>query len=136
MRRLVFLAALAIGVGAAPAAFAQAVAIDPSTVEFVASPDHATIGLDGQPVLTRYELREYLEGATLPFKVQDLGKPAPDANNKIIITNRSWFVGAAFNVRCVARVAAIGPHGEGVSGASGPFGNAGPAAAGGTPVIR
>lgn len=125
-----------LAIGAAPVA-AQAVAINPSTVEFTPSADHLAIDLNGQPVVARYELRLYLETAPQPYTTKDLGKPSLNADGKIFITDRSMFLaGAVYNVKCVAKVAAIGPQGEGVSLPSNPFGNAAPPTPVGTVVVR
>jgi len=124
--------ALAILFGLASAVGAQTY----TTVQFTASLDHNVV-FNGVPVLTRYDLRIYLQGATAPIANYDLGKPTPDANNQIIAVNPSWFVGLAMNVLHVARVAAIGPAGEGVSDPSLPFGSAAiPRAPVGPPVVR
>ena len=113
------------------------VATNPTTVEFTASTDHNALGLDGvTPIVTRYDLRIFLEGATLPFSTADLGKPTPGPANLISVTNPSWFISLGMNVRHFARVAAVGPTGEGVSEASNPFGRVGPPVAGGRPVVR
>lgn len=109
-----------------PAAVAQTVVLNPTTVEFDPSPDHALNGLDGAPLVTRYQLEMFLEGAVLPFSVQDLGKPSPGPDGKIRIVNASWFVALAMNVRYVAKVLTIGPTGVGVSDPSNPFGRTGP----------
>lgn len=127
-RTFLFLALLAL----APAlAQAQNLVLAPTTVEFMASADHALNGLDGNPLVTRYEMRHFLEGASEPVQVIDLGKPTPDGENKIAVVNAAWFSAAAIvpNVRYVAKVAAIGPGGEGVSEPSNPFGRTGPPAA-------
>lgn len=110
-----------------PAA-AQGVAVNPTTVVFDPSPDHNLTGLDGQPKVTSYMLRFYLEGASSPVQEQTLGKPTPGGDGKITITNRSLFTGTplALDTRYVAKVAAIGPTGEGLSDPSNPFGNAEP----------
>ncbi len=121
---LALVLALGIGVwmGTCAPAMAQT-AINPTTVQFTASADHNTM-LGDAPILTRYELRIFLSGATQPFTTQDLGKPVPDGSNTITVVNQSWFAVLAMNTTYTAKVAAIGPAGEGVSDASNPFGNA------------
>jgi hypothetical protein len=111
--------------------------VNPKTVEFTPSADHDAISvLTGQPVVSRYELRMYLEAnPATPISTTDLGKPTP-AGGVISVTNPVWFAGLTPNTRYVARVAAIGPTGEGVSDASGPFGNAPAPKAGGVPVMK
>jgi len=131
---IVFYAVL-LGLGLAASANAQ-VATNPTTVEFTPSVDHNRLGLDGvTPIVTRYDLRIFLEGATAPFQTHDLGKPTP-VNSLISVTNPSWFISLAMNVRHVARVAAVGPTGEGVSAPSNPFGVVGAPIAGGVPVVK
>lgn len=136
MRRVfLFLALLAL----VPVVAQAQVVLAPTTVEFTASADHNTLGLDGiTPVLTRYEMRHFLEGASEPVQVIDLGKPTPNGENKIIATNAAWFAAAAIvpNVRYVAKVAAIGPGGEGVSDPSNFFGRLGPPMAPTAPALR
>jgi hypothetical protein len=117
---------------AAPAvAQAQTVVANPGAVEFNPSADHAALGLDGVPLVDHYALKMFLEGATDPVQTIDLGKPAPDQQTgKITCRNAAWFAAAAIvpNVRYVAKVAAVGPTGEGVSDSSNPFGRTGPPA--------
>jgi hypothetical protein len=116
----------------AATAGAQTVAVNPNTVVFDPSADHnAVSALTGLPLVSRYALRFYLPGATQPVQDQDLGKPTPGTDGKITITNRALFTGTpiALDTKYVAKVAAVGPAGEGVSAASDPFGNAGPPAA-------
>jgi hypothetical protein len=131
------LLAVAVLTLAAPVA-AQAPIPNPSVLEFTASADHNAVILGGtDPLVTRYDLELYLEGAALPFQTYSVGKPTPDAQNKIIVTNRAWFIGSANNVRCIARVVAVGPTGVGRSEPSNPFGNVGPPAViPAPPVVR
>jgi hypothetical protein len=103
-------------------ASAQTVVINPTTVLFIASADHnATVTVAGQtvPVLTRYELRIFLEGAAAPVTTVDLGKPTPNAQNEVRMTPGE-LVGLPLGAY-TARVAAIGPAGESVSDPSNPF---------------
>ena len=65
-------------------------------------------------MVERYDLEFYLIGATQPFQVTDLGKPAPEADGKIRedFTTRlsSWpLPGVLYE----ARVAAVGSTGAG-----------------------
>ena len=140
MRRVVIAAAvvLVLGLGLCGVASAQTgVVINPTTVEFDPSADHARMGLDGQPLVARYELRIFAQGAAQPITVYDLGKPEPGGNGKITIVNRNYFLTALLmNVPYTGRVSAIGPTGEGVSDPSNPFGNQGPPAAAGSVVVR
>jgi hypothetical protein len=125
----------ALVLGVAHPVAAQTVS-NPTTVEFIASLDHNT-EFGGVPILTRYDLRIYLQGATSPFVTYDVGKPTPDANNKIVVVNAAWFVGLAYNSLYYARVASVGPAGEAASDPSNPFGNAAiPRAPAVPPVVR
>jgi hypothetical protein len=76
-----------------------------------------------------------LETGTVPVKIVNLGKLTPVAN-LIAITNATFFAGFALDVKHVAKVAALGSSGEGVSTNSNPFGNAAPAAAPGAATIK
>lgn len=133
MRCLVLAACL---LAVVPPAGAQTVVLNPQTVEFDPSADHNAFVLGTTtPMVTKYEMRIFLGAATQPVTTQDLGKPAP-VNGKISITNRTWFLGLANNAAYTAKVAAVGPSGEGVSAASDPFGNLGPPGAPGKPVTK
>lgn len=106
----------------ASVASAQTVVINPTGVAFVASANHHdTLVIDNQPipVLTRYELRIYLDGATSPTTRVDLGKPVPDATGEILVrpTELIGLPLGAFR----ATVAAIGPGGEAESTPTAPF---------------
>src|SRR5574343_1089514 len=93
---------------AVPAAMAQPVP-NPTTAEFVKSADHDAMFGD-VPLVTRYELRHYVLGATTPISVYDLGKPTPDANGVIVAT----FPPLAPSATTIyfARVMVIGPEGQ------------------------
>ncbi len=123
------MARVAVGVMAAgmvlaasSGALGQTPVLNPTTVEFDPSPDHSTLGSDGQPVVQRYELRMYLLGRSDPTVTSDLGKPAAGADGKIRVD---------FSTRTTpwpppdgdyeARVAAVGPSGVGQSDSSNPF---------------
>lgn len=134
MKALVLSLTVLVALGAAAPAPAQTV-YNPTIVEFVPSADHDATLPDGTPLVTRYELRVFLEGATEPFGSQDLGKPTP-VNGKITAVNRQWFVGAAMGSAGFAKVAAIGPAGEGVSEPSNPFLNVPVCAAPSSVLIR
>lgn len=109
-----FLLLLAVCVLVPVSASAQVV-LNPTKVQFMASTDHnVTIG--GVSVVERYELRHYIVGATSPVQTQDLGKPTPDGANKITVPFTALPLSST--TQYVAKVAAIGPTGEGVSGFS------------------
>lgn len=123
---------------AAPAS-AQTPVFNPRFVSFTPSADHnatVTVGTVSTPVLTRYELRIFADAtATSPITTSDLGKPAPAPTGLIEIDKRDVFV-AIPTGSYVARVAAIGPGGEGVSAPTDPFGRLSPAAAVPKPALR
>lgn len=118
-----------------PALAGAQTTLNPTTVEFVPSADHDRLGLDGQPMVTRYELRIFAQGATVPRVTQDIGKPTPVAG-KIAVTNPGYFLTLITNTLYTAKVVAIGPSGEAVSEDSNPFGNQGPPAAATSVVVR
>jgi hypothetical protein len=136
MRFRTAMCAVALLVLAAAPTWAQSgVVVNPKTVQFPPSADHDRLGLDGTPMVTRYELRMYLATDTATvISATDLGKPTPTAGT-ISVTNPLWFSALTPNTKYIARVAAIGPTGEGVSDASGPFGMQGPPGKAGTPVL-
>ena len=78
---------------------------------FTASADHATL-------VTSYELRIYASGANpntaTPIATSNLGKPTPDANNDITVSQPSFFSALAPG-NYVAAVAAIGSGGTSLS---------------------
>jgi regulation of enolase protein 1 (concanavalin A-like superfamily) len=84
----------------------------PTGVIFTASPDHATL-------VTNYELRIYAAGANpstaTPIAKSNLGKPTPDANNDITVTNLSTFFSTLTVGNYVGAVAAVGSGGSSVS---------------------
>jgi lysozyme family protein len=83
----------------------------PTGVAFTASPDHATL-------VTSYELRIYASGAdpntATPVATSNLGKPTPDANNDITVSQPAFFSALAPGTY-VAAVAAIGSGGSSLS---------------------
>jgi|PlaIllAssembly_1097288.scaffolds.fasta_scaffold185241_2 opacity protein-like surface antigen len=119
MKKLLFALALLL---CAAAAHAQTV-VNPRTVEFTVSPDHAVVLGDGQPAVTKYDIRFYATGASAPFSEATLGKPTPDGTGKVALplANIPQFVAIPVGTAYVARVVAVGPLGEGVSEPSNPF---------------
>jgi len=106
--------------------------LNPTKVIFIPSADHnATV--DGVPLVARYELRHFLVGATSPVSVQDLGKPTPDAGNQCTVLFTALPISSTN--KYFAKVAAIGPTGEGVSEASNNYFFVGPPAPGGKPGV-
>lgn len=123
-----------LAVGGSVTAQAQVV-VNPTTIEWDPSPDHAGLGLDGQPLVASYRVDIYLESnQAAPALTFDAGKPAP-VSGKITIINPAWFAVPIANVRYVAKVAAVGPTGIGQSVPSNPFGMTGPPAPPGAPTV-
>ncbi len=102
-------------------AHAQTV-LNPRTVEFDPSADHAALTADGQPVVQRYELQVFLAGASQPMTTANLAKPNPQADGKIRLDFSALLAGWPLtNGTYVARVAAVGPAGNGLSDPSNTF---------------
>jgi hypothetical protein len=115
-------------------AYAQTV-LNPNTAEFDPSVDHNALFSDGTPVVQSYQLELYLIGATSPFQVASLGKPAPQADGKIrvalsTVLNPMPQAGVSY----FADVAAVGPGGTSKSTASNTFSWAVPCTYGVTPM--
>lgn len=98
---------------------------NPTRLEFIASPDHAATYPDGSAVVERYDFEIYLQGASSPMTVVNLGKPTPDSQNRVTATPTE-LVGLPVNQTFEARVSAVGPGGVGRSAPSNPFYRAGP----------
>lgn len=94
--------------------------VNPTVAEFAPSADHHRIALDGQAWLTRYELGFYQTGASSPFQVVSLGKPAPQADGFIRV-NLSTMALPSPGIVYEARVTAVGPAGSAASAASNTF---------------
>jgi hypothetical protein len=103
-------------------AFGQATVTNPKVVEFDPSADHAAVSADGQPLVARYDLQIYLQGATQPVTTASLGKPALDVDGKIRVDFSTIMVGWPLaNGTYEARVSAVGAAGSGLSDASNVF---------------
>ncbi len=91
-------------------------------VEFDPSPDHTATLDDGRAAVQRYVLEVYQAGASAPFHSVDMGKPSPGVDGRIRF-DFSAGVSAwpAPGGEYEARVAAVGPGGEGLSDASNRF---------------
>src|SRR5262245_47745139 len=79
---------LSVLLTASIAALAQdaiAQTVNPTTAEFVASPDHNATLPNGTAALTRYDLEFYNAGAASPFQTASLGKPTPGAGGLITV---------------------------------------------------
>ena len=101
---------------------ADAQTIDPTLVEFVASPDHSVILSNGAPAVTRYDLEFYNVSAGSPFQVASLGKPTPGTGGIITVQLTSVLTSLPSpGIVYEARVAAVGPGGAGRSAASNTF---------------
>lgn len=103
-------------------ALGQTTVLNPTTVEFEPSPDHSSVGSDGQAIVQRYELRLYQIGRSDPTVTTDLGKPSPGSDGKIRVdfsTRTTPWPPPDGNYE--ARVAAVGPSGVGQSDSSNPF---------------
>jgi hypothetical protein len=89
--------------------------VNPTTVEFDPSPDHSAT-LDGTPVVDRYEMEIYVQGAASPLQTLNLNKPAPGAGGKIRVNFVALLptplpAGQTYT----ALVTAVGPGGRGSS---------------------
>ena len=93
--------------------------INPTTLSFTPSPDHAT-------GVTSYRAEWYAAGATAPMMSSDLGKPTPGSTGDISLPIASLIqpIGAGVGYTC--KVVAVGPGGEAASDPSNPFDVAGP----------
>lgn len=103
-------------------ASAQTPILNPTIVEFDPSPDHAALDANGAALVQRYELRLYRTGEPVRSASADLGKPQPGVDGKVRVDFSSrtapW---PPADGTYEARVAAIGPSGEGESTTSNPF---------------
>lgn len=123
MRRFWLVFFLTFGsIGWAVAAFAQGPAL--KSVTFQASPDHNLTLTGGLVVVQRYELVLVKSGTTAPVATLDLGKPTPDANGAIALTNVP-LPAALPSADYVGRLAAVGPGGRSADLVSPPFPKAG-----------
>jgi hypothetical protein len=117
-------------------AYAQSV-LNPNTAEFSPSADHNTVLPDGSPAVQSYQLELYLIGATSPFQVASLGKPAPQADGKIRVTLSTVLSPLPQpGVSYFADVTAVGPGGTSRSIASNTFSWAVPCTYGVAPTTQ
>jgi hypothetical protein len=108
------------------------VIVNPTKVDFPASPDHA-VTFGGVDVVTKYELviaRQSLPA--VPVSTTDLGKPTPVAG----IVSVPIPSGLPNNTILLATVRTVGPGGTTPSVASDPFGVVGAPAATGKPIPK
>lgn len=86
-------------------AHAQTPVVNPTTVEFDPSLDN--------DIVTNYELRVFLRGATSPFTSASLGKPAIASDGKIRASLSTVLIGWPLaDGSYEARVAAVSSDGE------------------------
>ena len=132
MKTWTFLLCTAMALVVASPADAQT--INPTQIQFAASPDHnLTVG--ATPVVSNYQLDVITTaaGGALAFTV-NLAKPTPDASN--LITANVTQLTALANGLYTGSVSAVGPGGATKSVPSDPFGRVGPPAAPGKPTAR
>lgn len=123
MRKLI-LATLVV-LACATSAFAQSIVVNPTTVEFQASPDHAGKWLDGTDKVTGYRADYFLASDTTmgtPAATVSLNKPTPDATGKVSVSTSAFPSALAADVVYKVIVVTVGPSGSTRSAASGPFG--------------
>lgn len=117
------LAALAWG----SIASAQSTIVNPTSLEFQASPDHSGKWLDGSDKVTEYRVEYFLDATDpttgTPAGTVSLGKPTPDASGKVSVSQAGLFASLSMaGVVYKATVLTVGPSGSSRSVASGPFG--------------
>ena len=94
--------------------------VNPTSLEFAPSVDHNATASDGTPIVSRYDLGFYLQGAGSPFQTSSLGKPAP-AGDGLVHVNLSTVTLPSPGIVYESRVVAVGPGGSGTSTASNTF---------------
>lgn len=108
--------------------------LNPNTVEFTASPDHATKAADGTPILDHYDWLVVQSSPTgALFMTVNLGKPTPNASNTITVTPS--FATLGIGTTYYSFVEAVGPFGSSRSAASNPFANQSGPRPTGAPVV-
>jgi hypothetical protein len=96
--------------------------INPRMVRFRASPDHDTVGPNGRPMVSAYELEIYRVGDTRPSLVLDLGKPGPEPDGYILANFANLLAAQPFRGETLlAAVVATGPGGTNRSNLSNEF---------------
>src|SRR5215213_9283210 len=114
-RRRVAAAALVWGLLTASYANAQNV-LDGRRIEFTPSVDHAAVDVNGAPVLDRYSLQVFVQGAVAPVQTVDLGKPAPQSDGMIRLDFVALLTSPLdLGVTYEAVLEAIGPGGSNAS---------------------
>lgn len=111
---------------------ASAQTLNPTRVEFTASPDHA-VTLGSQPVVTKYELLTVRQSDTgTILSVTDIGKPTPVAN----VINVPVPGSLPNNTLLQIAVRTVGPGGATTSVLSDPFSVVAAPAASGKPALK
>lgn len=111
LRALAFLLAVVFW-----ASSADAQVINPTTVSFLPSPDNNAVDSNGQPIVTSYSLEIFQLGASQPYTVLNLGKPAPGSDGYITVNFASMLSSPPLPGETLeGRVAAIGAGGTGDS---------------------
>lgn len=100
---------------------ASAQTVNPTTLEFTASPDHNAVSTSGTPLLSRYDLQYFLPGASQPYQTQSLGKPTPGGAGDIRIPVSSLSSVPSQGIVTEARVVSVGPFGQAPSDPSNQF---------------
>jgi Viral BACON domain/Putative binding domain, N-terminal len=122
VRRTMIRSVLAATLTFLPAVASAQAIVDGRTLEFTPSPDHNVVASDGTPLVTSYTLQIFTIGGTQIVQSVNLGKPTPQSDGAI----RVDFVALLSTpltpgVQYEARVAAVGPGGQGVSSPSNAF---------------
>ncbi len=116
------LAWLAVSLVARTAPAQTTVVVNPKTLTFTPSADQSAVLSDGRPAVDHYDFNVYSVGAAQPFQTTNIGKPAP-ASDGLIHYDFSAGISAwpLPGGNYEARVAAVGPMGNGTSAVSNPF---------------
>lgn len=123
MKLILFAVALVLS---ASVVSAQTVTIDPTTLQFTASPDHTATNIDGTFVVASYQFDAVAPNSIGAIAITlGLGKPTPDASNIVTLNLATTFATLTPNATYYATVTAVGPSGSGVSAQSNPFARAG-----------
>jgi hypothetical protein len=113
----------AVGLLSATAAFGQTTTVvNPTTVQFTPSADNSAVTTNGTPVVVRYDLQIYPQGATTPYTTVNLGKPTVGSDGTIqVIFSTLMATWPLPNGTYDASVVAVGQTGSAQSTLSNPF---------------
>lgn len=120
------------------ASAAQAQVVNPKTLEFDASADH-NVMVGGVPAVDHYDLNILVGNAAGAMSfTKGLGKPTPNAQNRIIFTDVPEFITRPRGTYVVTIAAVSGGQNPtvGVSLPSNPFVSIGTVAVPGVPVVK